>query len=755
MKNKITALLVLLTLFLSINAGAFYDITADNAVADAVLELSKLGIISGYPDGSFKPDETLTRAQFAKIAVHMLGEEKNAAARSAGSFFGDVEAGSWASGYINYIAELEIINGYPDGTFGADETITYAQALTILVRLLGYSGEDVSFRWPDGYIDKAAALGITKNMSFGKYENVTRANAAYLAYNTILADAKESGSNKILGMACVEDVVIYGDAQLNASIPSGHILTTGGTYKLSDSSGIAQEDYGITGTLYIDDEKRAVSFVKNSHTKRNVTITSAANNTDSGKVEITFEEGGRQKTESFSALASLYYDGVSTSLSSGVTQMEAGREAGLIYDAAGNLTGMLLKKSALEGPRTYTGSTTPCEMFGISANASPKVLRNGERAELSDIAAYDVLYYTRSINTLYAYSDKITGIYEKANPIKANVASVIVAGNEYTLATQTAINKMNESDNAYRLGERVSLLLGRNGDVVDVVRLSDTGALDIVVVTDAYSEISEKTETKGQKQYYLTVVMSDGNSVTYEADKDYSDYIGSVVKLIYDGEKVKIGPAASSKNISGEFDASVPSLGGHWLTSDCVILELLEKTENKSATVKKIEVRDILLTKLSDKNVLYVNTTGETRDINFLYVKNVTKSASRFGVVTAAEKSNYTILTGDTEHNVSTALKLKKGDAVEISPEGAVTYLQKIVSAPSIEGYSSGKIRIGSTTYPVSDYVKIYGGRQAEEFRSMSAEEMLDKDTLQMVTLYSDQTIKNGGIIRAIVVKTK
>lgn len=45
----------------------------------------------------------------------MLGEEKNAASYSASTVFGDVPSGSWASGYINYIAERGIINGYPDG----------------------------------------------------------------------------------------------------------------------------------------------------------------------------------------------------------------------------------------------------------------------------------------------------------------------------------------------------------------------------------------------------------------------------------------------------------------------------------------------------------------------------------------------------------------------------------------------------------------------------------------------------------------
>ena len=110
MKYKITSLaLALLMLFSCAASASFTDINASSSVGTAIVTLSRLGILNGYGDGSFQPDELLTRAQFAKIAVHMLGEEKNAASYSASTVFGDVPSGSWASGYINYIAERGIM----------------------------------------------------------------------------------------------------------------------------------------------------------------------------------------------------------------------------------------------------------------------------------------------------------------------------------------------------------------------------------------------------------------------------------------------------------------------------------------------------------------------------------------------------------------------------------------------------------------------------------------------------------------------
>ena len=355
MKIKITAIFLALMMLLQTMAFAsFGDIDASGNVGNAITQLTNMGILSGYPDGTFRPDGLLTRAQFAKIAVYMLGAEKEAASLSGNPVFSDVDENHWASGYVNCIAQKGIINGYPNGSFGAEENINYAQALTILIRLLGYSGEDVSYKWPDGYIKKADALGITKGISFGAYENITRGNAAYVIYNALLAEKKEGSTVKLLSSGSVEDVVIYADNTINASVPNGSIQTTSGTYKLSDSSNISESVYGSIGTLYLDSEKRATAFVPENETVRTVTISSAIANGD--RVEMTFNEGGVTKTESFSANASIYYSGKASTLSNASAQIEAGREAKLFYSEDGTFTRVYLRETTLSGPVTITSS---------------------------------------------------------------------------------------------------------------------------------------------------------------------------------------------------------------------------------------------------------------------------------------------------------------------------------------------------------------------------------------------------------------
>ncbi len=82
-------------------------------------------------------------------------------------------------------------------------------------------------------------------------------------------------------------------------------------------------------------------------------------------------------------------------------------------------------------------------MWNYAANL--RVIRDGYEKTLNDIKTYDVLYYDNSeLNTLYAYCDKVSGIYEKAIPTKAQIKSVTVSGTSYELETQDAVYALGE-----------------------------------------------------------------------------------------------------------------------------------------------------------------------------------------------------------------------------------------------------------------------------------------------------------------------
>ena len=106
----------------------YTDVNSSNWFNNAVSTLSNMGIIDGYPDGTFRPNAGITRAEFAKIAVSFF---KDYVSETVGDRFTDI-SGKWYTTYINLAAELAIVSGYPDGTFRPQNRITRAEAMQIV-----------------------------------------------------------------------------------------------------------------------------------------------------------------------------------------------------------------------------------------------------------------------------------------------------------------------------------------------------------------------------------------------------------------------------------------------------------------------------------------------------------------------------------------------------------------------------------------------------------------------------------------------
>ena len=126
----------------------YTDVPADAWYNNAVSTLTNAGIIDGYEDGTFKPDGNITRAEFATIAVRFFE-----ATYDGEDLFSDI-AGHWAQDYINEAANAGIVDGYPDGTFRPQQYITRAEAMTMVNRTIDRHPHkdhllDDMIVWPD------------------------------------------------------------------------------------------------------------------------------------------------------------------------------------------------------------------------------------------------------------------------------------------------------------------------------------------------------------------------------------------------------------------------------------------------------------------------------------------------------------------------------------------------------------------------------------------------------------------------------
>ena len=189
-KRFMPLLLVAIILFSTTANAAIYeyfpDVPLDADYAYAVNHLAELGIFSGDEKGNFNPNKTLTRAEFAVTMVRLIGETDKAL-KSKTSSFSDVPKNHWACGYIEVAVEYGLFSGYGNGKFGPGDTLTYEQAVAILLRVLRYEKEaQEAGGWPLGYIKIGRELNLLVNTSINNSKPINRKTVSILLYNAIM-----------------------------------------------------------------------------------------------------------------------------------------------------------------------------------------------------------------------------------------------------------------------------------------------------------------------------------------------------------------------------------------------------------------------------------------------------------------------------------------------------------------------------------------------------------------------------------------
>ncbi|MGO4108140.1 Ig-like domain-containing protein [Paenibacillus sp. YAF4_2] len=157
----------------------YTDVPLSSSAAVPIGRATNMGIITGYGDGSFRPNAIITRAEFATIVSRTFGLV------NTGAEFSDT-AGHWASQQIEALASAGVLTGYTDGTFRPNQEITRAEIVTILSRLMDYKApttstfNDVEGNWASQQIEAFASAGIVTGKSeseFAPNDSATRAES--------------------------------------------------------------------------------------------------------------------------------------------------------------------------------------------------------------------------------------------------------------------------------------------------------------------------------------------------------------------------------------------------------------------------------------------------------------------------------------------------------------------------------------------------------------------------------------------------
>lgn len=200
--KKSLCLVLSLAMMLSVmvmGTGAVYTDQASIKNTEAVDVLTALDVLDGYTDGSFRPNKVVTRAEMAKIITVVLNGGKDNAPKATTSTFSDM-SGHWALGYVEACVAQGIIDGYQDGTFRPERTVTGTEAAKMLLTALGYDSEVYGYvgnNWAINVNVDAAKAGLYQDLAdVDPSQGMARDNVAQMVYNMLSADVLEKSVDK-------------------------------------------------------------------------------------------------------------------------------------------------------------------------------------------------------------------------------------------------------------------------------------------------------------------------------------------------------------------------------------------------------------------------------------------------------------------------------------------------------------------------------------------------------------------------------
>ncbi len=184
-------------------SGGFSDVPTTHPNYSAIMDLKERGIIGGYPDGTYKPDQVVNRVEALKIIL--LGTSIDVPDASGTGGFSDTLAGEWYAKYLLKAKELKIVGGYPDGTFKPTQTVNLVENLKMLINTKSIDLTNVTVtenpyadamkdQWYAPFVEYAKTtkwITADGNNMIYPSQGMTRGKLAQLMYNAMHTTSPE------------------------------------------------------------------------------------------------------------------------------------------------------------------------------------------------------------------------------------------------------------------------------------------------------------------------------------------------------------------------------------------------------------------------------------------------------------------------------------------------------------------------------------------------------------------------------------
>ncbi|MDY3281038.1 S-layer homology domain-containing protein [Dysosmobacter sp.] len=697
MKKRIFGLLLAVCLAvtaLAAPAAAFTDVT-DAATAVDVECLRLMGVLDGYADGSFRPDATLTRAQFCKMAVYALNAQKELGKYRSVTVFPDVKPSHWAAPYINLASKGKgVILGFADGKFHPEARVTAGQAVTILMRQLGYKDEDVGAVWPDGYLAQAEVTGLTDGLHLSGGAALTRGQAARLFVNLLRCD-KADGSSYASGIAdqVLEPVMLVSSAAAVSSGDDTGMQTGSGTvYQMANkaSNGLLN---GRMGMLLLDSQGKVLTFVPDGEgTSRTVVLVQAKSNS------LLSTAGEKFALDSDTAM---YYDGEETTWGAAFSWLKPGMSLTLYLGTSGGVEYVFAGSgvAADQAVVVYAdGSTAGLDaLTGGSLNY--KITKNGAAAGIGDLRAYDVVTYSGATNTLQVCDVRLSGIYESCSPTPDAPETITVMGHDFRVLPSAAAELAQR-----KVGDAVTLLLTADNQVAGVMEGSKVrgNALGIVRAAGDAGEVE------------LLCGITVKGAITGKS----ADLAGQLVR-VSSGKRNTLSVGSLTGGVSGDLKAADRTLGGVPLADNVVIyrtgnsgLEAVALTGLPSAVVARDQIRYAGTDWAGRVNLIVLGDKYST--VDYIYgravVRTNTDEEGKTTTTIAVEYGN-----GQQAGPVTSKFdEIRNGQYVRASLSAggsdfsSLLALKKLASVSNSAWTGRNAVTVGGRTYTVGDDVPCF-----------------------------------------------
>ena len=255
--------------------------------------------------------------------------------------------------------------------------------------------------------------------------------------------------------------------------------------------------------------------------------------------------------------------------------------------------------------------------------APVNVYRNDKTSSSTELNQYDVDYYSESLQTVWIYTRRAAGRITAVAPNASAPTAVTVAGTSYTLGSTVVASKVS-SLNGGGVGEVVTLLLGMNNEVADVITGEEADSVFYGVVQSSSRNLVEDNGADVLQR--VAIMCTDGIVRTVDVDKSLNLPKGWLVEISVtpEGENVE---AISGKPLTGKVSADGTTLGSYALADDVQILDTT--SEGMAGTVRPSRLSG---TNLNALNVRYY-TLNENGQIDRLILNDVTGDLWTYGVL--------------------------------------------------------------------------------------------------------------------------